>query len=104
MGENIDVPTFEFVKTQGELACADTQYTLSATNVESGFDVVWSSANSSAVPADGMTIYTTEVEDTYTVTVTDPSNGCSDTKTQIVTQNTSTIDVSIADPAQLLCG
>lgn len=82
------------------LTCVSPSANLSATSTVSGATFSWSGpggfTSSSATP-------TTSVVGTYTVTVTDPVNGCTATATQIVTPSAGAPNISTGATQSLTC-
>src|SRR6185295_19919557 len=84
------------IATPVVLTCSVTSVTLNASSLTPNVTYAWSgggSASSKTVSAPG----------NYSVTVTDPANGCSASTSTIVSQNIVIPDVSIATPAVLTC-
>jgi len=80
--------------TGGTLTCTIQSITLTATSPVANATFVWS--NGINVAANPVT-----TANTYTVTATDPGNGCTASSSSIVTTNTATPDVN-AGPAETL--
>ena len=78
------------------LTCATTSETLTATSGTTGTTFNWGGGITT-------TANTISVPSTYTVTVTDPSNGCTSTASVTVTQNTTPPNSAIAAPVTLTC-
>src|SRR5688572_20356243 len=84
------------IAAPAELTCLTTSVTLSASSSVIGVSYDWGggvTTNTLAVSSAG----------TYSVTVTDPVNGCSASASVSVSQNIINPDVSIAPPAELTC-
>jgi gliding motility-associated-like protein len=78
------------------LTCVTLTSTLSGSSSTPGVTYQWTSGPASVN-------YTVAATGTYTLTVTDPGNGCTNTVTATVGSNTAVPDVSIAPPAALSC-
>lgn len=86
------------------LTCRDTLINLSAMVPQGDFNVSWSSLNGCIIGTDTTAQISINCTDTYTLTVTDNSNGCVSTDEVVVSSNT-TPPVSEAGPnATLTCG
>ena len=92
---NTPVPNAS-ISTPVTLTCATTSQTLIASSTTAGATFDWGGGNST-------TINTVSTPGNYAVTVTDPSNGCTNTASVMVSQNITPPNVSIATPAQLTC-
>lgn len=84
------------IATPGMLNCAITSITLSGSSLTSGATFQWTGGPASAN-------YIVSVADTYTLTVTDPSNGCVKSVTVAVTSNTTLPDITIVPPDTITC-
>lgn len=78
------------------LTCTTTSQTLTASSTTAGATFAWSGGGTGSTK-------TVITAGTYTVTATDPANGCTASASRTVTQNTTAPNVSIATPAQLNC-
>ena len=78
------------------MTCAVTSVTLTATSTTAGATFDWGGGNIGAN-------YIVTLPNTYTVTVTDPNNGCTATASGIVPQNITTPDAGVTPPATLTC-
>src|SRR5688572_7989520 len=79
-----------------QLTCAVTSVTLTASSSVIGVNYDWGGGITTATNA-------VSAAGNYSVTVTDPVNGCSASASVAVTQNSNNPDVSIAPPAELTC-
>ena len=94
--ENITAPFAVISTPQGtSLTCTQTSLDLSANAFPAGVTYSWSNGTTTANT-------TASVAGTYTVTVTNPANGCS-TTTSVVITSSGSVSVSIATPATLTC-
>jgi gliding motility-associated-like protein len=78
------------------LTCVNLSSTLSGSSATIGVSYQWTSGPSTAT-------HTVAAAGTYTLTVTNPANGCVNSATTTVSSNTTIPDVSIASPASLNC-
>ncbi len=78
------------------LTCVITSVTLTSSSTTSGATFLWSNGTPTANNS-------VSVANTYTVTVTDPNNGCTASASSSAIQNINAPDVSIAQPAELTC-
>ncbi len=78
------------------LTCAITSVTLTASSTTTGATFDWGGGNTTATKA-------VSSPGSYSVTVTDPVNGCTASTAENVAQNTVTPDIAIAPPAILTC-
>lgn len=84
-----------------QLTCAQSTATLTGNSTTTGAAYVWSGPGGFS---SSLRVTTTTVAGPYTLTVTNPANGCTATKSITVQQNkTAPGDVSIAPPDQLNC-
>jgi gliding motility-associated-like protein len=84
------------IAAPGTLTCATTTVTLTGSSTTPGVTFQWTSGPATAN-------YTVTTAGVYSLTVTDPSNSCTNTVTVNVLSNTSAPDLSIAPPAALTC-
>src|SRR5204863_193344 len=84
------------IASPADLTCSVASMTLTAASTTVGVTYDWGG---------GITTATNTVTSagTYSVTVTDPANGCSASASVAVTQNILIPNISIAPPAQLTC-
>ncbi|MBK9735311.1 MAG: hypothetical protein IPO92_10225 [Saprospiraceae bacterium] len=94
VGSNTGKPT-PIASNDGPLTCLKTSVILSVTPV-TGVTYAWSGGGTNQTK-------TVTVAGTYTVTVTNISNGCSETTTTIVTQNITTPSASASNDGPLTC-
>ena len=92
---NITVPNASAVSA-GPLSCANTTDLLTASSTTAGATFNWGGGGNTAY-------YTAVSAGSYTVTVTDPANSCTNTATVNVTQTTVPPNISIAPPVVLTC-
>lgn len=87
-----------------ELNCAVDIVTLggSGTSTTTGLQYQWTAANGSAIPIPNIAFTEVEQADTYTLMVTDPSNGCSSTDEVTVTSQITTPTASV-EVRQVTC-
>ena len=78
------------------LTCAVTSVTLTATSTTAGATFDWGGGNIGAN-------YIVTLPNTYTVTVTDPNNGCTATASGIVPQNITAPDAGVNPATTLTC-
>ncbi|MBC7865168.1 MAG: gliding motility-associated C-terminal domain-containing protein, partial [Bacteroidia bacterium] len=85
--------------------CNNSTSTLSGNSTTGGATFSWEGPTAGTPAGTTPTTATTDVTlaGTYTVTVTDPANGCTDTATVSVTANTSTPQVSVGAGTSLNC-
>lgn len=82
------------------LTCADTLAQVSATTNANPAVFAWAGPNGFASSAQN---FDTNTPGTYSVTVTNGTNGCTTTATALVNQNTTTPTAAIAQPGNLNC-
>jgi len=95
VSQNINAPDAS-VSTPPNLTCAVTNVTITAVSNTPGATFNWGSGNTSSTVSES-------VPGNYTVTITDPSNGCITLATAAVTQNLTAPNLFIAQPASLTC-
>ena len=99
---NLDLPT-AVANSAGEITCTTTSINIDGTGSSSGanFTYNWSGPG---IVSGGMTLMpTVNAAGTYTITVTDTSNGCTATASTTVTADIQTPNASIVPPLQLNC-
>ena len=84
------------VNPPATLTCAVTSVTLTATSTTGGATFNWGGGNIGAN-------YTVTLPGTYTVTVTNPANGCTATASGTVAQNITAPNAGVNPPATLTC-
>jgi gliding motility-associated-like protein len=92
---NVNTPNINAGLDQ-QLTCAITSVTLIATSSTTGATFAWSNAINTASN-------TVNFPNTYTVTVTDPNNGCMAVDQVLVTQNTTTPNINAGLDTVLTC-
>ena len=95
VAQNITAPDAG-INPAGTLTCTVTTVTLTATSTTAGATFDWGGGNVGAN-------YTVSLPNTYNVTVTDPSNGCTSTIGTTVLQNTTPPNSGINPPLTLTC-
>lgn len=99
IGANLSQPTA--VANGNELNCSVTQTQIDGTGSTPGMNYQWSGPG---VVSGGNTLTPTVNQGgTYTLTVTNPANGCTDTAQAIVNSNTTAPTATIANPQPLTC-
>jgi gliding motility-associated-like protein len=98
--ENTAVPNVQ-IGSPDELTCVTAEVVLSGQSATPGVSFSWNgpgivSGGSSSAP-------TVNQPGTYTLTVSDPTNGCSNAVDVLVSENTTPPDVSAGSDAQLSC-
>src|SRR5204862_461808 len=78
------------------LTCAMTSVTLTASSITAGVAYDWGGGVTTSTK-------TVSTSGAYSVTVTDPSNGCTASASTTVTQSVVVPNISIAPPAALTC-
>ncbi len=87
--------------TGGTLTCSQSSVTINATSTTTtGATFTWVGPNGFT---SNQQIATVTVAGTYTLTVTNPANGCTSTGTAIVTQSTTSPTVSVTSNSSLSC-
>lgn len=79
------------------------QETLDGSGSTASMNYNWTTSGGNIVSGGTTNTATVDAIGTYTITVTNPSNGCSATDDAIVTQDLTTPTASIAPPAQIDC-
>lgn len=92
---NIVIPTVT-IATPAQLGCSTPTITLNASSTTSGVIYQWTNGPATAN-------YTVGAAGTYSLTVLNPTNGCSATASTTVISNGALPDISIAPPTQLSC-
>lgn len=92
---NVNAPNVN-AGTDQVLSCVTTSAILTATSSTAGATFEWSDGATTATT-------TTNTPNSYTVTVTDPSNGCQATDQVVVTQNIQIPNVNAGADATLTC-
>jgi hypothetical protein len=95
VAQNITVPNAS-IAPPATLTCTNTTVTLNASSTTAGATFNWGGGNTSATK-------TVSSASTYSVTVTDPANGCTATAAATVNQNITTPNLSLNTPALLTC-
>ncbi|MBN9384022.1 MAG: T9SS type A sorting domain-containing protein, partial [Chitinophagaceae bacterium] len=94
IGQNFAPPAGVTAINNGPLTCAITSVTLTGSSSTTGMTYSWAGPN--GFTASGATA-TTSIAGTYTLTVTNPVNGCTSITNTVVAQNTSApVNLSIA--------
>ncbi len=99
--QNTNPPTAVTANNSGTLTCAVTSINLSAGSATAGVAYSWSGPNGFASPAQNPTGI--NAPGTYTVTVTDNTNGCSASATVNISANTSLPAVDAGNDQTLPC-
>jgi len=96
------VPTVGATPTSAQLTCATNTILLSGNSTTTGVTYVWTGPNNFSVASSQTNVFN---PGTYTLTVTNPSNGCTATATKVVTQNITAPQLSPISPsaATLTC-
>lgn len=92
---NNNQPTIS-ITTLAQLNCINSTVVLSGSSTTPGVTYQWTNGPASAS-------YSVNSGGTYTLTVTDPINGCTNTASVAIVANTTLPDISIANPTQLSC-
>lgn len=95
VGQNTLVPDVGIV-TPGLLNCTITAVVLTGTSSTGGVVYQWTGGPSNSN-------YTVNSAGNYSLLVTNPANGCTNTAVMAVIQNTTAPDISISPPATLTC-
>ncbi len=102
---NLDLPT-AVANSTGEITCTTTSINVDGTGSSTGatFTYNWSATGGGNITAGGMTLMpTVNAAGTYTITVTDTSNGCTATASTNVTADNQPPVASIIPPLQINC-
>jgi hypothetical protein len=91
--QNISAPQDVTAAASGVLTCATTSITLTGSSTTNGVTYQWAGPGTIAHPAAAIT--TVNAPGTYTLTVTDPVNGCSTPATAVVQQNTTLPNINV---------
>jgi hypothetical protein len=96
------VPTVGATPTSAQLTCATNTILLSGNSTTTGVTYVWTGPNNFNVAASQTNVFN---PGTYTLTVTNPANGCTASATKVVTQNITPPNLSPISPsaATLTC-
>jgi gliding motility-associated-like protein len=94
--ENQTPPTVS-INPHADITCLNPSVTLNTTVAPANVTYTWSSS------ASGTSSTTVNTGGSYSVTVTDPLNGCTATASTTITQNSTPPTVSIATPATITC-
>jgi gliding motility-associated-like protein len=89
------IPPNVSIATPATLTCAVTSVTVTASSTTAGVTYNWGTVTTAT--------NTVTTPGNYSVTVTDPSNGCTASASASVSQNITVPNVSIAPPATLTC-
>lgn len=92
---NTTVPNVS-IATPAQLTCIQTNTTLTGNSTTPNVTYQWSNGPTTAS-------YLISTPDTYTLTVTDTSNGCTDSTTVVVSASVVLPNITIAPPAKLTC-
>ncbi|MFE3871228.1 T9SS type A sorting domain-containing protein [Flavobacterium sp. ZS1P70] len=88
-----------------ELTCTITSIALSGSSTTAGATFSWAASNGGNIVSGGTTATpTVNAAGTYTLTVTNPANGCTATDIALVTLNNTAPNVNAGADAQILCG
>ncbi|WP_192579011.1 SdrD B-like domain-containing protein [Fibrisoma limi] len=87
VGQNITPPAGVAATNNGPITCAQPTATVSASSTTGGVTYRWAGPNSFSSTAQS---FATSVAGVYSVTVTNPANGCTTTVTTTVTQDVTT--------------
>ncbi len=98
--KNTTVPVITLPSLPDPITCTNTTSTVEA-SADPAFDFHWSGPGSITDPAAATT--TVDKAGTYTITVTDPANGCSASKNLVVGENTTAPALTIDPPATITC-
>ena len=98
--QNIVIPDVS-VGSGFMLTCAHTSGTISANSITSGVTYQWTGPN--IISGNTNKNATVNAQGTYTITVTNPANGCTATKTVIITSDNSIPDLTAGTPLTLNC-
>lgn len=101
---NQDLPVADAI-VDGDLGCGGTALTIdgSLSSAGPGFTYAWTTPNGNIVSGGNTASPTVNQPGSYTLVVTDTSNGCTDFTTVSVTGGTSTADALIAAPSAINC-
>ena len=83
------------------ITCSTSSVLLTGSSTTSGLDYSWSGA--SAVTPNNQAIGSVSAAGTYTLTVTDPTNGCSNTSSVVVSENTTLPNISMSSNQIIDC-
>jgi gliding motility-associated-like protein len=98
--ENTTLPNAQ-IGSPDELTCVTAEVVLSGQSATPGVSFSWNGPG--IVSGGGTALPTVDQPGTYTLTVSDPANGCSNTVDVLVSENTTPPDVSAGSDAQLSC-
>ncbi len=107
--KNIDVtddinPPVLTIDPPAVLTCSTTSITLTATSSVAAANLQWTTSDGHIVSGGTSLTPVVNKPGTYTLTATDPANGCSSSKSVLVTQNITAPVISYnASPATLTC-
>nr|MCU0348321.1 hypothetical protein [Saprospiraceae bacterium] len=91
-------------QASGSLNCNNTLVTLNGNNSTPGnLEYFWSTNNGSITSSPDLPTVTVDEPGTYVLTVTNPTNGCSDTEQITVSANTTPPTAIIATPGSINC-
>ena len=102
VGQNITPPLAQ-AAAPSQITCAVTSVSLDGAGSSVGAGIIYAWSGAQITGGQGTLTPVVAATGPYTLTVTDPSNGCTTSATATVTSNTTPPDAAIALPGSLTC-